>query len=159
MLFDDVQIAQVIVDRDASVVDEDVEGVDRLDRRWICDALVTSSLSAVTRSSAISIGPRLPANTLFAPRRMASLTSARPMPRFAPVIRTVLFAMSIPLWLRRVMDEISFHPFLRASSRKGYVRRINPLRDNALEVRGRADEVEPRRLASEAVRDTSVHRG
>ena len=32
VLFDDVQIAQVIVDRDAGVVDEDVEGVDRLDR-------------------------------------------------------------------------------------------------------------------------------
>jgi hypothetical protein len=76
MLFDDVQLAQVIVDRDAGVVDEDVEGVDR---RWICDALVTSSVSAVTRSSAISIGPRLPANTRFVPLRMASLTSARPM--------------------------------------------------------------------------------
>ena len=32
MLFDDVQIAQVIVDRDAGVVDQDVEGVDCLDR-------------------------------------------------------------------------------------------------------------------------------
>src|SRR4029453_17025103 len=79
--------------------------------RWICDALVTSSVRAVTRSSAISIGPRVPANTFFAPLRIASLTSARPMPRFAPVIRTVLFAMSIPVLLRRVMGESSFIPF------------------------------------------------
>src|SRR5215510_7831380 len=79
--------------------------------RWICDVLVTSSVRAVTRLSAILIGPRLPANTLFAPLRMASLTRARPMPRFAPVIRTVLFAMSIPLWLGRVMGEISFTPY------------------------------------------------
>src|SRR5262245_551627 len=79
--------------------------------RWICEALVTSSVRAVTRLSAIPIGPRLPANTLFAPLRMASPTRARPIPRFAPVIRTVLFAMSIPLWLGRVMGEISFTPY------------------------------------------------
>src|SRR5262245_60278259 len=86
--------------------------------RWICDALVTSSVRTVTRSSAMSNGPRLPANTLLAPLRIASLTSARPMPRFAPVIRTVLFAMSIPLWLRRVMGEISFTPFYGSPSAK-----------------------------------------
>src|SRR5262249_46348597 len=32
VLFDDTQIAQVVVDGDAGVVDEDVEGVDRFDR-------------------------------------------------------------------------------------------------------------------------------
>ena len=37
MLFDDVQIAQVIVDRDAGVVDEDVEMSTASTARWICD--------------------------------------------------------------------------------------------------------------------------
>src|SRR5947207_13531474 len=64
--------------------------------RAICIALVTSSVSGVTRGSAISRPPRTPAYTRSAPRRSASLTSARPMPRLAPVIKTVLFAMFIP---------------------------------------------------------------
>src|SRR5215475_1877761 len=61
----------------------------------IWEALVTSSVSGVTRLSECCIGPRVPAYTFLAPRLSASSTSARPMPRFAPVIRTVLFSISI----------------------------------------------------------------
>src|ERR1700693_1895392 len=60
-----------------------------------CEALVTSSARGVTRWLACSSTLRVPAYTLFAPRLSASLTSARPMPRLAPVIMTVLFVMFI----------------------------------------------------------------
>ena len=43
--------------------------------------------------------PRVPAYTFFAPRRSASSRSARPMPRFAPVIKTVLFVMFMTVLL------------------------------------------------------------
>src|SRR5713226_3507242 len=64
--------------------------------RWICEALVTSSVRGVTRLSECCSALRVPAYTLFAPRLSASVTSARPIPRLAPVIKTVLFAMFIP---------------------------------------------------------------
>jgi hypothetical protein len=73
------------------------------------------------------------------------------------VIKTVLSAISIPLWLRRVMDEISFCSFLRTSFRKGYVRRINRLRNKAsrnpvgrTRWRNRGHEVESSSRADEA---------
>src|SRR5262245_40627103 len=61
--------------------------------RAIWAALVTSSVTNVTRGSAISRPPRTPAYTRAAPRTRASFTSARPIPRLAPVIRTDLFAI------------------------------------------------------------------
>src|SRR5262245_12556323 len=68
--------------------------------RWICETLVTSSVRGVTLSSVFCSVPRVPAYILFAPRLSASLTSARPMPRLAPVIKTVLFLMFIPFSFR-----------------------------------------------------------
>src|SRR5262245_4130215 len=60
--------------------------------RWICETLVTSSVRGVTRLSVLCSALRAPAYTLFAPRLSASSTSARPMPRLAPVINTVFFS-------------------------------------------------------------------
>src|ERR1039457_5149820 len=73
----------------------------------ICSASVTSSISGVTRSSAMSSVPRVPAYTLFAPRWRASWTSARPMPRLAPVIKTVFCAMfmMISFWGRLYLPD------------------------------------------------------
>src|SRR5207248_1093207 len=62
---------------------------------WIWEALVTSSVRGVTRLSGCCSALRVPAYTLFAPRRSASATSAWPMPRLAPVINTVLLGMFI----------------------------------------------------------------
>src|SRR5712692_6722950 len=64
--------------------------------RWISETLVTSRVRGVTRLSVFCSALRVPAYTLFAPRLSASVTSARPIPRLAPVIKTVLFAMFIP---------------------------------------------------------------
>jgi hypothetical protein len=58
-------------------------------------ALVTSSASGVTRPSGWVMGCRVPAYTCLAPLLSASSTSACPMPRLAPVIRTVLFSMVV----------------------------------------------------------------
>src|ERR1700739_2291111 len=65
----------------------------------ICEALVTSSVKGVTRLSAFCCARRVPAYTLFAPRLSASLTSARPIPRLAPVIKTVLFVIFMTVLL------------------------------------------------------------
>src|SRR5713101_1881224 len=62
---------------------------------WICEALVTSRVKGVTRLSECCSTPRVPAYTFLAPRRSASSRSARPIPRFAPVTKIVLFAMFI----------------------------------------------------------------
>src|SRR6266849_1444801 len=59
----------------------------------MCTALVTSRIRGVTRPSGWARGWRVPAYTRLAPRRRASLTSACPMPRLAPVTRTVLSAI------------------------------------------------------------------
>src|SRR5690349_8957412 len=56
----------------------------------ICAALVTSKVRGVTRASGWARGWRVPAYTRAAPRLRASVTSACPMPRFAPVISIVL---------------------------------------------------------------------
>src|SRR5262249_11301027 len=56
-------------------------------------ASVTSRGSGVTRPSGWAKGWRVPAYTRVAPLRSASSTSARPMPRLPPVIRTVLSAI------------------------------------------------------------------
>src|SRR6516162_7053793 len=68
--------------------------------RAICAALVTSSVTGVTLGSAISRPPRTPPYTRLAPRLRASLISARPIPRLAPVIKTDLFARCIPALLQ-----------------------------------------------------------
>ena len=90
MLFERGPLAEVVVERDARVVDEDVERLDAVGRGRICAALVTSRLSGVTRASGWSRGWRVQAYTRSAPRRRASVTSACPMPRFAPVTSTLL---------------------------------------------------------------------
>src|ERR1035438_10506470 len=56
----------------------------------ICASLVTSRTSGVTRASGCARASRVPAYTRRAPLFRASLTSACPMPRLAPVTRTVL---------------------------------------------------------------------
>src|SRR5262247_3757915 len=77
--------------------------------RWICETLVTSSVRGVTRLSVLCSALRAPAYTLFAPRLSASSTSARPMPRLAPVINTVFFSS---------FTSFSFQNFLFLSRRK-----------------------------------------
>src|SRR5262249_4193396 len=62
---------------------------------WICGALVTSRAIGATRASGWAEGRRVPAYTRFAPLLRASATSACPMPRLAPVTRTVLPAIAI----------------------------------------------------------------
>src|SRR5260370_532145 len=57
---------------------------------WICAALVTSRVTGVIRGSGWASGWRVPAYTRVAPLARASATSACPMPRLAPVTRTVL---------------------------------------------------------------------
>src|SRR5260221_1212721 len=78
--------------------------------RRICEALVTSKVTGVTRLSGCRIALRAPAYTRFAPRLSASSTRARPMPRLEPVIKTVLFAIAI-LFLLSYFD-LSFHHLL-----------------------------------------------
>src|SRR2546430_4624049 len=58
-------------------------------------SFVTSRVRGVTRRSGWVKGWRVPANTRFAPRFKASSTSARPIPRLAPVTRTTLSAIFI----------------------------------------------------------------
>jgi hypothetical protein len=60
-LFDHGPVAEVVVERDAGVVDENVEGLDRLDRRRYLRRLVTSKISGVTCSSGWARGWRVPA--------------------------------------------------------------------------------------------------
>src|SRR5258708_34661406 len=71
--------------------------------RWICAGSVTSRVRGVTRPSGWARDWRVPAYTRLAPRARASLTSACPMPRLAPVTRTALPAID-------VMMTISFSP-------------------------------------------------
>ena len=61
----------------------------------ICAVSVRSRISGVTRASLWVKGWRVAAYTLRAPRRRASSTSARPIPRLAPVTSTALSAMVI----------------------------------------------------------------
>src|SRR5215469_11456663 len=76
---------------------------------WICAMLVTSSMMGVTRLSAFSIVPRVPAYTLLAPRCSASLTSAWPMPRLAPVINTVLFSIFMSFLLFEIPTSVCYY--------------------------------------------------
>src|SRR5262245_10728353 len=69
---------------------------------WICAVLVTSRLRGVTRSSGWASGWRVPAYTRLAPLARASAASACPMPRLAPVTRTVLSLMVMPVVRRGV---------------------------------------------------------
>jgi hypothetical protein len=55
--------------------------------------ILTSRVRGVTRPSGWARGRRVPAYTRVAPLLKASSTSACPMPRLAPVTRTVIFAM------------------------------------------------------------------
>src|SRR5262249_22363764 len=109
--------------------------------RWICEALVTSSVRGVTRLSGCCSALRVPAYTLFAPRLSASLTSARPMPRLAPVIKTVLFARFISvLLLDRCPDLLkstSLQPIVGAAGQKDTDRTAqSPLSHAAFETGG-----------------------
>src|SRR5579863_51642 len=91
--------------------------------RSICARFVTSRVRGVTRGSEFCCAPlRFPAYILFAPRRRASSTSARPMPRLAPVIKTVLFAMFITILLSKVVSSVYF--LLAITNRPA--RRIRP---------------------------------
>ena len=51
MPFNDLEIAQVVINSDASVVDQDVEGVDRVDGPRICEtlAIARTAIPSVTR--------------------------------------------------------------------------------------------------------------
>src|SRR6266566_6641818 len=64
---------------------------------WTCAVLVTSSIRGVTRASGWARGWRVPASTRLAPLARASAASACPMPRLAPVTRTVLSFMVMPV--------------------------------------------------------------
>src|SRR5262252_3883203 len=66
-------------------------------------------MRGVTRPSECAKGRRVAAYTRFAPLLNASSTSARPMPRFAPVIKTVLFSMFIPSSLLLVVLSTSYY--------------------------------------------------
>src|SRR5438552_5166842 len=69
----------------------------------------------MTRLSEWVKGWRLAAYTRFAPLFKASSTSARPMPRFAPVIKIVLFSMFITFSFRIIVSSIGYY----ASARQG----------------------------------------
>ena len=69
-------IAQIVVDRDTDLIDEDVEGIDFTRRPLDLRSAGHVQGYGVTRSSAFGMGLRTPAYTFFAPRRSASLTSA-----------------------------------------------------------------------------------
>src|SRR5215469_4396475 len=68
---------------------------------WICAVLVTSRLRGVTRSCGWGSGRRVPAYTRLAPLARASAASACPMPRLAPVTRTVLSFMVMCVLITR----------------------------------------------------------
>ena len=72
---------------------------------WTCAASVMSIVTGVTRGSGWVSGSRVPAYTRAAPRARASVTSACPMPRLAPVTRMVVSAMFMSAapfgWSRR----------------------------------------------------------
>src|SRR5882762_11653803 len=84
----------------------------------MCAALVTSSVRGVTRGSTWDKGLRVPAYTRFAPLLKASSTSACPIPRLAPVIKTDLSAMFITFSFTespseyRATKNTSWNPFL-----------------------------------------------
>src|SRR5260370_30128112 len=81
---------------------------------WISATLVTSSVMGVTRVSAFSMVPRVPAYTRFTPRRSASLTSAWPMPRLAPVIKTVLFESFMSFLLFEIRTSVCYYAARKA---------------------------------------------
>ena len=71
-------------------VDEDVERADLIGHRLNLRRVGHVRVSGVTRGLGSARGRRVPAYTRLAPLRRASSTSACPIPRLAPVIRTVL---------------------------------------------------------------------
>src|ERR1700733_7254132 len=83
----------------------------------------------VTRSSEWTKVCRVAAYTRFTPLLNASSTSARPMPRFAPVIRIVLFSMFILVILsvccflpEGYVPTTNFYPFSVSRSRTSELR-------------------------------------
>ena len=92
-------IAEVIEERQAGVINEEIERLDALD--GCLDLLCVRHVQGQGRDALIGWikGWRVPAYTRFAPLVNASSTSAWPMPRLAPVTKTVLSAIVItPSW-------------------------------------------------------------
>src|SRR5260370_13981479 len=77
--------------------------------------LVTSKVRGVTRPSEWVKGWRVPAYTRLAPLFKASSTNARPMPRFAPVIKIVLFSMFITFSFRIIVLSIGYYASVGAA--------------------------------------------
>src|SRR3984957_2910855 len=86
-------------------------------------ALVTSRVSGRTRGSECAHGSRVPAYTRRAPRRRASSTSARPMPRVLPVMRTALLAIDVMTISFIVFLLSVFVLLLSVSGQRGEARR------------------------------------
>ena len=112
MLFDYGTIAEVIVKRYTGVVDEDVERLDALDR--CLNLCSVGHVQGHGRDALVRVGQGL-ARTGVHPLRAslkASSTSACPIPRLAPVTRTVLSAIVIrtsfvvPTWIVRTVNGI-----------------------------------------------------
>ena len=96
--FDDVRIAQVVVNRDPGVVDEDVEAVDSLD--CPVDLRSVGHIEREGRDAAVGNAKRAAASGKH-PLRASSegLVDERAAdPAVRAVIRTVVFATSIPVW-------------------------------------------------------------
>ena len=90
MLLERGNIAEVVAERHAGVIDEEIERLDALD--CCLDLLCVGHVQGQGRDVLIGVnqGRRVPAYARFAPLRRASSTRACPMPRLAPVTRTVL---------------------------------------------------------------------
>src|SRR5262249_794638 len=108
LLFERCRFAEIVVERDSGVVYEDVQRRDARGGRADLILVGHVSLIGVTRVSAGGIGLRIPAKTPDAPRRSASATSASPMPRFAPVISTVLPSSVVPSFIFQASSVVSF---------------------------------------------------
>src|SRR5439155_25386813 len=104
--------AQVFVKVHSSVVDQDVERFDFLDS--VLNLRGVGHVQSQLRDAPIGMGKgwRVAACTRFAPLFKASSTSARPMPRFAPVIKIVLFSMFITFSFRIIVPSIGYYASL-----------------------------------------------
>ncbi len=87
MPFERLAVAEVIEQEDARVVDKDVEGLDQGGGRPYLQIVGDVQRQYGDPRVRVGVGRRVPAYTRPAPRRRASVTSACPMPRLAPVTR------------------------------------------------------------------------
>ena len=161
-LLERAAIAEVVVERHAGVVDEDVERLDPLDRGL--DLRRVGHVEDQRRDAPVAMGDR-PAGAGVhpaAPRLSASSTSACPMPRLAPVTRIDRFVTVAP-FISNSFCVITFAAIsIALGNNRGPRGRQNPTPAGRLHRKSPASPVRVVTLSPERVtgppRAVSAHR-